>query len=223
MADVALQRKNMVESQVRPSDVTDRRILRAMQDVRRELFVPAAMAALAYADSEIRLTPGSATAPSRHLMAPRTLARLLQLARIERTDRMLVVGAGSGYAAAVAHCLAGQVTALESDSALAEAMAKALPAAGAEAVVRVTGPLAGGWPDGAPYDVILIDGAVEAVPDAIVAQLKSGGRLVAVVGRGPAGKATLWRRDGERVGSSPAFDAAAPLLADFAVTPRFRL
>lgn len=212
MADAALQRKNMVESQVRPSDVTDRRITRAMLEVSRESFLPEASRALAYSDIDIPI----AHAPLRTLMAPRTFAKLVQLAAPEAGDRVLVVGAGSGYAAVVLSRLAASVVALESNDALAATMNEALAAEGAQSVEVVKGPLPAGHVAGGPYDVILLEGSVPEVPGALLEQLRDGGRLVAIVAsRGAAGKAVLWRRRGETVSESAGFDAGATPLPGF--------
>ena len=143
MADVALQRKNMVESQVRPSDVTDQRIIRAMLEIPREMFVPEASASVAYADSGVRLDAAGVSAGQqpRTLMAPRVFAKMLQLCEIEPHDDVLIIGAGAGYSAAVIARLAKSVTALESDAALIALAQKALARDGAGQVDVISGPL----------------------------------------------------------------------------------
>jgi protein-L-isoaspartate(D-aspartate) O-methyltransferase len=210
MTDAALQRLNMVESQVRPSDVTDRRITSAMSAVGREQFVPAALAAVAYMDDPLTLAPG------RVLPAPRTFARLVQLAAVEAGDKVLDVGALMGYSAAVLGRMAHDVVALESDAALASDAVKALQAAGAGNVKVVTGPLAEGHAAAAPYDVIVIEGALELVPQELAAQLAAGGRLVAIEKSGGIGRAVVMQADGSgRLSSRIAFEASAPVLLGF--------
>ncbi len=189
MVDAALQRKNMVESQVRPSDVTDRRITAAMRKIPRELFVPPAMADLAYMDTELVIAPGRA------MTAPRDLARLLQLADIASTDRVLIVGGARGYTAAVVAELAQTVVSLESDPDLSAAATLALTETMTPATITVVnGPLAAGAPDGGPYDVIFIDGAIGELPDPLASQLASAGRIVCVTTDGGVGRATLYTK-----------------------------
>ncbi|MGQ0457697.1 MAG: protein-L-isoaspartate O-methyltransferase family protein [Hyphomicrobium sp.] len=208
MADTALQRKNMVESQVRPSDVTDRRITSAMMSLPREAFLPERLAALAYSDAALPLDG------ERSLMAPRDFARLIQLAGVEGDERVLVVGSGVGYSAAVLSRMARDIVALDSDAYFTSAAIKALGAVGAANVSAVTGELAAGWPERAPYDVIILEGCVEAVPEGLKGQLAPGGRLIAVlVGEGSVGRAALFGTED----SAPlvAFEAAAPRLPGF--------
>lgn len=213
MIDCALQRTNMVESQIRPSDVTDRRILRAMAAIPRERFVPSSLTALAYMDEAIALHDAAPRTGARRMMSPRTLAKLVQLAQIEPTDSVLDVGTGRGYGAALLAQLASTVTALESDEALAAAAKTALE--GQPNITLVTGPLHAGAQAQAPFDVIVLEGAVYDRPDSLIAQLKSGGRLVAILYAGGVGQATLWRRDGDHVGQFSAFEAAITALPGY--------
>lgn len=211
MTDIALQRKNMVESQVRPSDVTDRRITAAMQRLAREDFVPShADRALAYMDGAVAVAQGRA------MMAPRTLARLLQLADIAATSKVLIVGALTGYSAAIAATMAAKVVALEQDPALAAAARENLGRAGAANVEVVQGDLAVGHEAGAPYDVVLLDGAVETIPEAFATQLGQGGRLVAIELGPGIGSAIIMTKSGNVLSKRTAFDAAAPALPGFA-------
>ena len=231
MIDYALQRKNMVESQVRPSDVTDRRIIRAMLAVPREAFVPAALKSLAYMDEAVRVgaagpAPAAAagtSAAGRAMMAPRTLAKLLQMAELEPTDVVLTVGCANGYASAVIAHIVQTVVALESDAGLAAEASSTLGALSADNVAVVTGPLEAGYPSEGPYDAIVVEGAIPEPPRGLLDQLKDGGRLVAVVGDGPDGKAVLWRRLGATFDQRPVFDAGAPPLPGFARAPVFVL
>lgn len=211
MADAAVQRKNMVESQVRPSDVTDRRVLRAMLDLPREAFVPPALREIAYMDEEVRL-PGPG---ARALLAPRTFAKLVQGAELAASDSVLDVGAATGYSAAVIAKIAAKVTALEVDAGLAQEAAKALVTCGAANVSVVTGTLPEGHAAGAPYDAIILEGAVSQVPPGLLDQLKDGGRLVAILSEGRLGRVTVWRRIGTAYDSRPLFDAGGPRLPGF--------
>lgn len=208
MADSALQRKNMVESQIRPSDITDRRITSAMTDIAREPFLPQGLdKTLAYMDGAIP------TGGGRAMLAPRTLAKLLQLADIDAGDKVLVAGAGSGYTAAIAARMAKSVVALESDETLAAIAASVL--AEQANVQLVKGELAAGHAAGAPYDVILIEGAVEDVPEALIGQLGQGGRLVAIEQGQGMGRAIVLTKSAGAVSKRVAFDAAATLLPGF--------
>ena len=217
MVDYAQARRTMVDCQVRPSDVTDLRIIAALLDVPRERFVPEARRAVAYLDIDVPVGANGARA----LLKPMVFSKLLQAASIGEGDRVLDVGCATGYSAAVLAKLAGHVVALEEDPALGRSATENLAGAGAHVSVA-SGPLAAGWPQGAPYDAILIEGAVEVVPEAILGQLKAGGRLLAVVGRGPMGKAMIYRKAAEgRVSAQPLFDAAAPLLPGFVKPPAF--
>ncbi|MES2755275.1 MAG: protein-L-isoaspartate O-methyltransferase [Pseudomonadota bacterium] len=162
-------RHAMVASQLRTNAVSDARVVAAMAAVPREDFLPAADRPLAYRDTPVPLGPGRA------LNAPIATGRLLTEARIGARDRVPLIGAASGYTAAVVSQLAARVVAVEDDAALADTARTKL--AGYPEVTVVEGPLAEGAPDHGPYDVLLIDGAVEAVPDALVAQLVPGGRI----------------------------------------------
>jgi len=213
MTDFAAARRHMVDGQVRTVDVTDQRIISAMLEVPRENFVPVEARDLAYLDFAL------AVAGTRCLLKPMVLAKLIQAAELETTDRVLVVGSATGYSAAVLALIAGQVVALEQDDKLVAAAHAAL--AGQPNVTVAKGPLADGWAQRAPYDAILIDGAVELVPDAFRAQLKDGGKLVCVLGVPPHASAMLYRRSGAELGGRAIFDAAGTLLPGFAKTPVF--
>ncbi len=221
MADFAAARRMMVDGQVRTSDVTDLRLLDAMLAVPREQFVPAPKAALAYLDCDVPLQDGVEERCARRLLKPMVLAKLIQAAAPAEGDRVLDLGCATGYAGALLSRLAGAIVALDDDEGLAREARQNLAAAGCGNVEVVRGSLAAGWPAGAPYDVILIEGAVETIPAALNGQLRAGGRLVCVRGAGPASKAMLYRMDGGEVSGRPIFDASAPLLPGFAQAPGF--
>lgn len=211
MADSALQRKNMVESQVRPSDVTDRRITAAMSEIAREPFLPAGLdKTLAYMDGAIAAGPGRA------LLAPRTLARLLQLADITAKDKVLIIGAGTGYSAAIAARMSESVVALESDEAMLAVARSAVAGTGATNVAFAAGALEAGHAAGAPYDAVVIEGAVEELPEAVLAQLADGGRLASIEAGPGIGHAIIVTKTALAVSKRVAFDAGAPLLPGFA-------
>ncbi len=221
MIDVKNQRLNMVESQVRPSDVTDRRIIRAMLETPREQFAPPSYKPMAYMDEQIPLTKAPPGAEPRALLAPRTLAKLIQLAEISAGDVVLDVGCGSGYSAALIGQLAETVVALESDAALAESATKALQDLSMDNVAVVSGSLPDGYPDEGPYDAIFVGGRVDEIPPALLDQLKDGGRLVAVRGAPKYARAVLWRRVGANFDEKEYFEAGAPMLPGFAKAKEF--
>lgn len=218
-ADFFELRTKMVDGQIRTTDVTDPAILDAMSSVPREVFVDEKRRALAYIDEDIEIAPARPGSPARYLMEPSPFAKLLQLAEITPSDRVLDVGTGTGYSAAVLSLLAGSVVALESDSGLAE-RARTLLADAANVSV-VTGKLGEGHAASAPYDVILLEGAVEQLPEALRSQLAEGGRLVAVEGLGNAGVARLHLKTGGSITSRRAFNAAVKPLPGFERTPAF--
>ncbi len=207
--DTADARSRMVDCQLRPNKVSDSRILGAMRTLPRERFLPTASAALAYADAAVPLAGG------RCLMEPMVLARLVQLADPRPGERVLVVGAGTGYGAAVLAACGASVVALEEAEDLL-GIARSVVAQLAPGVQLVAGPLVSGWRAGAPYDLMFIEGGFEQLPTAIAAQLRAaGGRLVGVrVMAGRIGQAVLGERAGEAPAISlvPAFDCATPVL-----------
>lgn len=218
MAEFAKARANMVEGQIRTSDVTDPALLTAFGEVPRERFVPRDKLSLSYSDLDVRLSDDM---PARFLLGPAPFAKLLQLASIGPLDVVLDVGTGGGYGAAILARVASSVVALEEDEGLARRAETILNELGVSNAVVVRGALGQGHAEEGPYDVIVLEGAVDDVPTALLRQLKDGGRLVALVGRGRTAKATLFVRTGEEFGRRVAFDAAAPPLPGFQQAPRF--
>jgi len=219
MTDFAAARRMMVDGQVRTADVTDLRLLAAMLELPRERFFPDDKASLAYLDLDVTVSaPGQ---PVRRLLKPMVLAKLIQAAGIAGSDHVLDVGCTSGYSTALLTHLAGSVVGLEEDTALARQATDAMSWAGKSwagppNVKIVTGPLAQGCAGEGPYDVILLQGSAEMIPPGLFDQLKNGGRLVGVLGRGPQGKAMCYRRVEADFSGRPVFDAAAAALPGFA-------
>lgn len=213
-------RKNMVDSQVHPNDVTDSRILSAMLSVPRERFVPSSKRSIAYMDEAVPIS-GENVRPKRFLMEAMPSAKLMQLAEIDNGDLVLDIGCGTGYSSSVLALLADSVVALESDESLVEAANKTLADLEIGNVAVVQGELTNGYPQEGPYDVIFLNGAVSEVPEVLFAQLKDGGRLVAVVGQGPVGVAWIYLKTGENVGGRPAFDATITALPGFEAPHKF--
>jgi protein-L-isoaspartate(D-aspartate) O-methyltransferase len=215
MIDFERLRQSMVDSQIRPNDVTDPRVIAAMLELPRERFVPPARADLAYLDDDLVVREASATGAGRYLIEPMILAKLVQALELSDTDRVLDVGCTTGYSTAVLSRLAGAVVGLESDPDLAAAARSNLAEIGLSGTQVAVGAMAAGAPEAGPYDAILINGAVEIVPEPLFRQLKEAGRLVAVVRAGPVGRATLYVRSGGTVSARPLFDAAIPPLPGF--------
>jgi protein-L-isoaspartate(D-aspartate) O-methyltransferase len=209
-------RKCMVDSQIRPNRVTDPRILSAMRQLPRERFLPAHLSAMAYVDEDVPLGNG------RFLMEPMVLARLLQAAALRENERVLVVGAGTGYGAAVLAACGCKVTALEEDPALL-AMARAVLSSEAPGVTLVSGPLAAGWPSQAPYDLILIEGAVPEIPAVMAAQAhRETGRILApICGAGRVTQAVIAEASEGGFGIAPIFDCGTPPIPSLQQAPTF--
>jgi protein-L-isoaspartate(D-aspartate) O-methyltransferase len=214
MADFATLRRMMVDGQVRTADVTDRPLIQAMLDVPRERFLPPAQAGLAYLDLDLPV--GTA---GRRLLKPMVLAKMLQALDVSAGTRVLDVGCATGYAAAVMARLGASVVALEEERGLA-AQAKA-NLAGLGAVTLVEGRLADGDAARAPYDAILVEGAIELDPGPLCRQLADGGRLICILGAGPAAKVTMFRRDADDITPRIIFDAAGSALPGFAKPAAF--
>ena len=217
MIDYTAARTSMVDCQVRPADVTRYAVIEAMLDVPRELFVPSAMRPVAYADMQVPLAPG------RVMLDARSFAKMLDAIELKAGELVLCVGAGYGYPAAVAARIAGTVVALEESEELAQHLSEAMAVLDADNVLVERGSLAAGSPANGPYDVILIEGGVETMPQALLDQLADGGRLGAIMMQGVIGQCRIWRRSGDSVSSVPAFDASAPVLPGFDAVRSFVL
>jgi protein-L-isoaspartate(D-aspartate) O-methyltransferase len=216
MTEFGAARVHMIESQLRPGKVIDARVLGAFARTRRELFVPEHLRAVAYVDEDLPLGRG------RYLMEPMVAARLLQAAAIERTDTVLIIGAGTGCEAALAAALARSVVALEEELELARCARAALVEHSIAAVSVVEGPLDRGYRPRAPYDVVLFGGAIAEVSSEIDSQLTEGGRLLAVVNSANGiGRAILRTKTGGVMAQRVLFDAATPLLPGFLPKPAF--
>ncbi len=216
MQDFATRRTMMVDTQVRPNDVTKFPIIAAMLAVPREAFVPASRREAAYVGENVELAPG------RVLLEPRNFAKMLDALDIQPSDLVLDIGCGLGYSAAVMARMAEAVVALDGDEFAAKAEAN-LSQGGADNVAVVAGSLTEGAAKHGPYDVIVIEGGVEEVPAAILAQLKEGGRVGALVMQGPLGTLRIGRKIDGLVGWRDAFNASAPVLAGFAKVKEFVL
>lgn len=217
MPDFAARRVTMVDTQVRPSDVTKYPVIAAMLAVRREVFVPPALREAAYIGENLPL------APRRVVLEPRTLAKMLDALDIQAGELVLDLGAGLGYAAAVMARMAEAVVAVEEDAALAAEAQAALSAEGVDNAAVIAAPLAGGAPKHGPYDAILVEGAVEVLPEAVTAQLKEGGRIACLFMEGALGVCrTGLKRDGH-IAWRFAFNAAAPVLPGFEEKREFAL
>lgn len=214
----ATARFNMVESQIRTNKVTDPELLAAMLRLPRQIFVPAELASVAYVDRSLRI------APNRYLLEPLVLARLLQEAMVAPSDRVLVIGAGTGYSAAILGDLAASVVAVECDAGLADAARSNLAALAITNATVHAGPLEQGHPAGAPYDVILIDGMIAELPKQVAEQLADHGRLVTIRAQeGRSGAGMLYRKLGGSVSGRILFDAVSPFLPGFEPRPVFAL
>ncbi|MCA8928236.1 MAG: protein-L-isoaspartate O-methyltransferase [Alphaproteobacteria bacterium] len=210
MTDFVLARRNMVENQLRTNKVSDPRVIDAMATVPREAFAPSGRRSVAYIDEPLPLGGG------RWLPPPMIAGRMYQLAALGPGDLVLLVGAGTGYGAAILGKLASAVVALEEDEAMAQSAEQALGGVEADNVVVAHGALAAGWPKQAPYDAIVFEGSVEHVPDAILQQLAPNGRLVVAIA-GPTGVPvlTVMRKAGDTVAADRVCDANVPLLPGF--------
>jgi protein-L-isoaspartate(D-aspartate) O-methyltransferase len=215
-------RFNMIEQQIRPWEVLDAQVLSLLAIVRREDFVPPAYRALAFVDTELPLAPGGLD--GQVMLAPRVEARLLQEAQVQRHERVLEIGAGSGFMAALLAHRAQSVISLERVPALAAMASQHLRRAGVlnASVREMDG--SHGLPGEAPFDVIMLSGSVAEVPLALLDQLKPGGRLLAIVGQQPMMHALrISRLSDQGFKTEDLFDTVAPRLTGFAEPARFLL
>jgi protein-L-isoaspartate(D-aspartate) O-methyltransferase len=221
MDNYSIARTRMIDSQLRTEAVTDYEILAVMGRVPRETFVPSNAKPLAYLDDDIQVKSASGGNPARYMMEPAPFARLLQLAEISKVDRVLDIGTGVGYSAAVLAGLSKFVVALESDSDLATQARGNLAALAVDNAKVVSGTLDLGYAAEGPYDVIVVEGAVQVLPNGLFSQLREGGRLVAVVGYGRAAMATLYTSSDGKIGRRAAFNADVRPLPGFQEAARF--
>jgi len=213
--NVEQARFNMIEQQIRPWDVLDPDVLELLALVRREDFVPAQHRALAFVDTEVPLPNGQS------MLAPKVEARLLQELTLQRHERALEVGAGSGYMAALLAHRAQHVTTMEIDPELARLAAENLKKAWISNVTVLNADASRVVPEGGPFDAIVLSGSVAELPRMLLAQLKDGGRLVGVVGQLPIMRAVLVTRSGDGFATVELFDTVAPRLKGFGEPPRF--
>lgn len=214
--DFAATRQQMVDNQVRTTDVTEYRLLDALLSVPRENFVPDDKRPLAYIDADIELSK-----EGRFIMDPSPLAKLLQAAEVQKNAKVLEVGAGSGYVSAVLSHLADQVIALEVDADLAAIAKDNLTTGGYGNVSVVSGDLAGGHKIGAPYDVIFVNGSVGVEPVQLFAQMAEGGRMIVVIGFGGAAQALLYVKENNQISSRKLFNRSIPALPGFEKAAEF--
>ncbi len=214
--DFAEARRRMVDSQIRPNRVTDARVLAAMGEVPREEFVPELLRGVAYVDEDIEI------GERRYLMEPLLLARLLQGVELKPSDVVLDIGCGTGYTPAVVARLVSTVVALECDAEIARRANQNLIELGIDNAAVIEGPLAQGYPEHAPYDVIFLSGGVATLPPGLIEQLAEGGRLIGVFrGADGVGRARMVVRQGGLSVAHELFNAATPLLPGFETEPEF--
>jgi protein-L-isoaspartate(D-aspartate) O-methyltransferase len=219
MSGFSTARQKMVDGQIRPSDVTDSRIIDAMLVVPREAFVPQHRRALSYLDLDLDVS--AAGSAKRFLIKPAVTAKMLQAAEIAETDNVLVVGCATGYAAALVAQLGCRVTATESDPSLAAKAKEVLGELGLSNVMVRRAAAAEGDATSAPFDVIFLNGATEIAPDGLYRQLREGGRLVGVFATTVPPRAAIVTRSHEEFGNRALFDAVAPVLPGLERVPAF--
>ncbi|MEQ6248583.1 protein-L-isoaspartate O-methyltransferase [Sulfitobacter sp. HNIBRBA3233] len=217
MTDFAARRTMMVDTQVRPSDVTKFPIIDAMLSIAREDFVPSAQREAAYVGENLALGQG------RVVLEPRTLAKMLDALNIEGDELVLDIGCGMGYSTAVIARMAEAVIAVEQDESLAQEAQEALVEAGADNAVVQHGDLVAGAAEHGPYDVIILQGGVGQIPGSLLAQVKDGGRIAALFMQGELGEVRVGYRRGEDFSWRRAFNATAPILPGFAKERAFTL
>ncbi|MEL0436158.1 protein-L-isoaspartate O-methyltransferase family protein [Phycobacter sp. K97] len=217
MTDFAERRRMMVDTQVRPSDVTKYPIIEAMLAVPRESFVPDAQREAAYADQNLDLGQG------RVLLEPRTLAKILDALDIQNDELVLDVGCALGYSTAVVARVAQMVIGVEEDESIGADAQSQLSEVGADNAIVHVGPLAEGAAEHGPYDVIMIEGGVEDIPAALLEQLREGGRIAAIFMSGALGEVKIGYKTAGKLSWRFAFNAGAPVLSGFAAAREFAL
>ncbi len=218
--EYAQARRNMIDGQIKPNRVTDMALMTAMGEIPREAFVPAWARGVAYVDEDLKL------AETRYLTEPLVFARLVDAAQVRPTDRVLDIGCATGYSTAVLARLADTVVAVEPDADFVRLAGDTLTQLGIHNAVVVAGAVTEGYPREAPFDVILINGSVGAVPRAITDQLAEGGRLVTVLApaldRPGPGQGTLFLKVGQTASPRPLFEAGTPILPGFEPAAAFQ-
>lgn len=217
MTDFATRRRIMVDTQIRPSDVTKYQIIDAFLSVPRETFVPDAQREAAYAGEDLPL------AKNRVVLEPRTLAKMLDFLDIGPDELVLDIGSGMGYSAAVIARLAQAVIAVEEDESLSEEAQTALADTGADNAVLHVGALTDGAAEHGPYDVIIVQGGTEEIPEKLQKQLKDGGRIASIFMKGALGEVRIGRKNGDQITWRLAFNAVAPVLPGFEKQAEFSL
>jgi protein-L-isoaspartate(D-aspartate) O-methyltransferase len=221
MSNFKSARETMVDSQVRPNAVTNVVLLKAMLETPREVFVPPSQRNLAYMEGALRVEPARDGQPARYLLPPMVFAKLAQLAGVKDTDKVLDIGAATGYSTAILARLAKEVVGLERDAGLAALAQDALASQGIGNARIVTGALEEGSPSEGPFDVIFLNGRIPATPRTLLSQLRPGGRLVAIIGKETAARAHLFIHIDSTMQDMPDFDAGAPSLPGFEVKEEF--
>ena len=217
MTDFAERRRMMVDTQIRPSDVTKFPIIEAMLAVPREAFVADAQREAAYADNNIDIAPG------RVLLEPRTLAKMLDAIDVQPDELVLDVACGMGYSTAVVARVAQMVIGVEADESLASGAQDQLSAVSADNAIVHIGALAEGAAEHGPYDVIMVQGGVETMPEALLNQLKDGGRIIAIFMSGALGEVKIGYKSADQISWRLAFNAGAPVLPGFEAAKEFAL
>tara|TARA_Y100000052_G_scaffold27571_1_gene36573 strand:- start:9472 stop:10122 length:651 start_codon:yes stop_codon:yes gene_type:complete len=213
--DLTIARRKMIDSQIRPDDVTDERVIAAFETIPREVFLPKAMSAVAYSEVELETVTGN------KLWLARDLSKMLQALEVKSSDLALVIGAGEGYSAALLNELADTVIALEAEQDVADKAMSLMSDLGSDRVACVSGELTAGFPSEGPYDVILVNGLVEFVPDAWLEQLSVGGRLGVVVGNQRKGEARIYTRTAGSTSYHVEYDCVPPMLKGVALEKGF--
>ncbi len=210
LPDFRKMRGAMIDGQLRPSGINDPRLIAALKYVPREMYVPADVATLSYRDEHVEVVPG------RYLLAPLVGCKLIAALDVQPHDRVLVVGGTTGYSASVFAQMAAHVTLVEDDATLVRRAGSAISKTGVSNVDVVEAPLTEGHAAGAPYDALLIDGAIETLPETLLAQVRDGGRITTVLlARDSAPSVAIGRVSGGHVGWTRLVDASAPVLPGF--------